>query len=175
MGLFDFLADKFSVQDNFKEQINQKRYRFKKLDIKALTKDNVDGDLNAQHGTPELIQEFVEEFLSPMLFKYDKWQENRYRKNNGLKPLDEEEYLEQVRYEYGLLLPSEVAVRRRKRREEEEQRRLWEIQHKLYEQEREAYIRRLNKSRSLSGGGLYDDTVPYANDASDILDKGMFG
>lgn len=175
MGLFDFLADKFSVQDNFKEQINQKRHKFKKLDIEALTKDNVDGDLNAQYGTPELIQEFIEEFLSPMLFKYDRWQENRYRKNNGLKPLNEEEYLEQVRYEYGLLLPSEVAVRRRKRREEEEQRRLWEIQHKLYEQEREAYIRRLNKSRSLSGGGLYDDTVPYANDASDILDKGMFG
>lgn len=73
------------------------------------------------------------------------------------------------------MLPSEVAIWRRKRREEEEQRRLWEIQHKLYEQEREAYIRRLNKSRSLSGGGLYDDTVPYANDASDILDKGMWG
>ena len=175
MKLLNFLSDKFSVQDNYKEQVRVKKYEFKKLDIEALTKDNVDGDLNAQHGTEELIQLFMDEFLSPIWFKYNRWQENRYRKNHDLKPLNEEEYLEQVRYEYGLLLPSEVAVRRRKRREEEEQRRLWEIQHKLYEQEREAYIRRLNKSRSLSGGGLYDDTVPYANDASDILDKGMFG
>lgn len=175
MSLLDFLADKFSVQDNFKEQINQKRYRFKKLDIEALTKDNVDGDLNAQHGTPELIQEFVEEFLSPMLFKYDRWQENRYRKNHDLKPLNEEEYLEQVRYEYGLLLPSEVATWRRKRREREKQHRLWEIESKLYEKKREAIARQLSRARGTASGGLYDDTVPYANDASDILDKGMFG
>lgn len=49
MKLLNFLSDKFSVQDNYKEQVRVKKYEFKKLDIEALTKDNVDGDLNAQH------------------------------------------------------------------------------------------------------------------------------
>ena len=175
MGLLDFLSDKFSVQDNFKEQINQKRHKFKKLDIEALTKDNVDGDLNAQYGTPELIQEFFDDFWSPLYAKFDMWKINKQRHNGGKQPFTEEEHVEYKRYEYGLLLPSEVATWRRKRREREEQHRLWEIENKSYEKKREAIARQLSRARGTAGGGLYDDTVPYANDASDILDKGMFG